>query len=50
MLNLDDYNALVVSAPPALTLPATETGPQEVVTINPADVVRHDLPDDKSVK
>ncbi len=50
MLNLVDYNALVVSAPLALTLPATKTDPQEVVTINPADVVRHDLPDDKSVK
>ena len=38
VLDLEDYNELVISAPLALTLPATETDPQEVVAINPADV------------
>ena len=38
VLDLEDYNELVISAPLALTLPATETDPQEVVAINPAAV------------
>lgn len=44
VLNLEDYNELVISAPLALTLPATETDPQEVVTINPTDVRNQERP------
>ncbi|WP_029104925.1 DUF6188 family protein [Mycobacterium sp. 360MFTsu5.1] len=44
VLDLEDYNELVISAPLALTLPATETDPQEVVAINPADVRKQERP------
>jgi hypothetical protein len=44
VLNLEDYNELVISTPLALTLPATETDPQEVVTINPIDVRKQERP------
>ncbi|WP_285034524.1 DUF6188 family protein [Mycolicibacterium sp. lyk4-40-TYG-92] len=44
VLDMEDYNELVISAPLALTLPATETDPQEVVAINPADVRKHERP------
>ena len=40
VLNLDDYNELVISTPITLTLPATANAPVEVVSIdpnNPAD-------------
>jgi hypothetical protein len=37
VLNLDDYNALVISAPIRLTLPATAKSPVEVVSIDPSD-------------
>lgn len=35
VLNLEDYNELVISVPLRLTLPATATAPTEVVTIDP---------------
>ena len=44
VLDMEDYNELVISAPLALTLPATETDPQEVVAINPADVRKQERP------
>ena len=44
VLDLEDYNELVISAPLALTLPATETDPQEVVAINPSDVRKQERP------
>ncbi|MDR3661519.1 MAG: DUF6188 family protein [Mycobacterium sp.] len=44
VLNMEDYNELVISAPLALTLPATETDPQEVVTINPIEVRNQEKP------
>ncbi|MGH3543624.1 MAG: DUF6188 family protein [Mycobacterium sp.] len=37
VLNLDDYNELVISVPLRLTLPATDTAPTEVVVIDPHD-------------
>ncbi|MBO0863952.1 MAG: hypothetical protein J2P16_02640 [Mycobacterium sp.] len=37
VLNLEDYNELVISAPMRLTLPATATAPSEVVRIDPVD-------------
>lgn len=38
VLNLDDYNELVVSVPLDLTLPATKYDAAEVVTIDPQHV------------
>jgi hypothetical protein len=35
VLNLEDYNELVISTPIALTLPATANDPAEVVSIDP---------------
>jgi uncharacterized protein DUF6188 len=35
VLNLEDYNELVISAPIALTLPPTANDPAEVVSIDP---------------
>lgn len=43
VLNFEDYNELVITAPMRLTLPAIETSPAEVVAIDPknlADQVR----------
>ena len=37
VLNLEDYNELVISAPIRLTLPATATSPVEVVSVDPND-------------
>ncbi|OHV05497.1 DUF6188 family protein [Mycobacterium talmoniae] len=42
VLNLDDYNELVISAPVRLRLPATDNAPAEVVTINPHDPAVHE--------
>ena len=44
VLNMEDYNELVIAAPLALTLPATETDPQEVVMINSIDVRKQERP------
>lgn len=38
VLNLDDYNELVISAPMDLTLPALAGQPAEVVTIDPTAI------------
>ncbi|MGW0161017.1 DUF6188 family protein [Mycobacterium sp. NPDC003323] len=38
VLNLDDYNELVISAPMDLTLPALAGEPSEVVTIDPTAI------------
>lgn len=35
VLNLDDYNELVISVPLELTLPATDTDASEVVSLDP---------------
>lgn len=44
VLNFDDYNELVISAPIRLRLPATDTIPAEVVTINPVDTTVQERP------
>ncbi|WP_163758925.1 DUF6188 family protein [Mycobacterium botniense] len=44
ILNFDDYNELVVSAPMRLTLPATDTSPVEVVSIDPKDPAVEERP------
>ena len=37
VLNFEDYNELVITAPMRLTLPAIETSPAEVIAIDPND-------------
>ena len=44
VLNMADYNELVISTPMALTLPPTETDDAEVVPINPVDVRTYQRP------
>jgi hypothetical protein len=44
VLNMADYNELVISTPLALTLPATEIDDREVVPINPADIRNYERP------
>jgi hypothetical protein len=44
VLDFGDHNELVISAPLRLTLPATETMPDEVVTIDPYDVPPSERP------
>jgi hypothetical protein len=44
VLNLDDYNELVVSTPFHLTLPATDRDDEEVVLIDPKDVRNEERP------
>lgn len=42
VLNLDDYNELVISRPLRLTLPATGRFPAEEIVIDPDDVPAHE--------
>ncbi|MGH3636134.1 DUF6188 family protein [Mycobacterium sp.] len=44
VLDLEDYNELVISAPMRLTLPATTTAPSEVVSIDPNDPAVQERP------
>jgi len=44
VLNMADYNELVISAPMALTLPATPTDSREVVPIDPINVRMQERP------
>jgi Family of unknown function (DUF6188) len=44
VLNLEDYNELVISVPLRLTLPATPTAPVEVVSIDPNDPAVQERP------
>lgn len=44
VLNLDDYNELVISVPLRLTLPAMDSLPAEVVVIDPNDADVHQRP------
>jgi hypothetical protein len=44
VLYFDDYNELVISVPMRLTLPATDTSPVEVVSIDPKDVAVEERP------
>ncbi|ORV18463.1 DUF6188 family protein [Mycobacterium celatum] len=44
VLNLEDYNELVISAPLRLTLPATPTAPSGVVFIDPNDPAEQERP------
>jgi hypothetical protein len=44
VLNLDDYNELVISAPFHLTLPATDTDDEEAVLIDPHAVRTEEKP------
>jgi hypothetical protein len=44
VLNLEDYNELVISAPLRLTLPATATAPSAVVEIDPTDPAEEERP------
>jgi Family of unknown function (DUF6188) len=44
VLNLDDYNELVVSTPITMTLPATANSPAEVVSIDPNDLAVQERP------
>jgi len=44
VLNLDDYNELVVSTPITMTLPATANSPAEVVSIDPNDLAVQEQP------
>lgn len=44
VLNLDDYNELVISAQLRLTLPAIATAPTEVVSIDPNDPALQERP------
>ncbi|ASW91395.1 DUF6188 family protein [Mycobacterium marseillense] len=37
VLNFEDYNELVITAPMRLTLPAIESSPAEVIAIDPTD-------------
>jgi hypothetical protein len=42
VLNLEDYNELVIAAPIRLTLPATAGSPVEVVSVDPYDPDVHE--------
>lgn len=44
VLNMADYNELVISTPMALTLPATQTDDREIVLINPGNVRMQERP------
>ncbi|OBI41525.1 hypothetical protein A5707_07345 [Mycobacterium kyorinense] len=44
VLNFDDDNELVISAPIRLTLPATASAPAEVVSIDPIDPALQERP------
>jgi Family of unknown function (DUF6188) len=44
VLNLEDYNELVISTPITLTLPATANSPVEVVSVDPNDPADHERP------
>lgn len=44
VLNMDDYNELVISVPLNLTLPATPTAASEVVTVDPRHVANVERP------
>lgn len=44
VLDFDDHNELVVSAPLRLTLPAMKTLPSEVVIIDPQDISAYERP------
>ncbi|WP_280829426.1 DUF6188 family protein [Mycobacterium sp. OTB74] len=44
VLDMDDYNEVVITTPLRLTLPATPTDGQEVVTINPAQMRPQERP------
>ena len=44
VLNLEDYNELVISTPITLTLPATANSPVEVVSVDPNDPAVHERP------
>jgi hypothetical protein len=44
VLNLEEYNELVISAPIRLTLPASATAPVEVVSIDPNDPAMPERP------
>jgi hypothetical protein len=44
VLNFDDYNELVILVPIRMTLPAIETSPAEVVTIDPNDPADQERP------
>jgi hypothetical protein len=44
VLNLEDYNELVISTPLTLTLPATANAPVETVFIDPNDPADHEKP------
>ncbi|EUA35631.1 hypothetical protein I552_6433 [Mycobacterium xenopi 3993] len=44
VLNFEDYNELVISAPLRLTLPATGSTPADVVTIDPHDTTDQERP------
>ena len=44
VLNFEDYNELVISVPMCLTLPATDTLPAEVVSIDPNDAAVEERP------
>jgi hypothetical protein len=44
VLNLEDYNELVISTPITLTLPAIANSPVEVVSINPTDPAVQERP------
>jgi hypothetical protein len=44
VLNLDEYNELVISVPLHLTLPATATEPSEVVVVDPKHITDAERP------
>jgi Family of unknown function (DUF6188) len=44
VLNLEDYNELVISTPITLTLPATADSPAEAVAIDPTDPAVQERP------
>ena len=44
VLNFDDDNELVISVPIRLTLPAIESSPAEVVTVDPNDLADQERP------
>jgi Family of unknown function (DUF6188) len=44
VLNLEDYNELVISTPITLTMPATANSPVEAVSIDPNDPAVHERP------
>ncbi len=44
VLNLEDYNEVVISTPITLTLPATANAPVETVSIDPNEPADHEKP------